>query len=120
MINTDGLGVITENDGGTAPVNTFDGGVAPAPRGPGMRPGTGLEWIPRTVVKGALGQDPSDSLVGMVVRSIVSGVSGTVVGLALAPGHDKRMKYAVIGGLLGTFLGPLGIAGQAVYVLAKE
>jgi len=81
-------------------------------------PGTGLEHMsPVNIVRG-VGQ--TDSVVVAVTRSIITGVSGAVVGVALAPNHDKRTKYAVIGGLLGMLLGPLGIAGQALYVLSKE
>lgn len=119
MQNTDGLGVIDQDGGGTAPVNTFDG-AGPQQRRAPMRPGTGLEWIPRGIAKGTLGQDTGVSMLAAVTRMVLSGAAGTVVGLALAPGHDKRVKYAITGGLLGFFLGPLGIGGQAVYVLAKE
>lgn len=84
-------------------------------------PGAGLEHLPLyTVAKKALGQDEALSLAGTIFRMVLMGAAGTVTGMAMAPSHDKRTKYAITGGLLGFFLGPLGIGGQAVYVLSKE
>jgi hypothetical protein len=85
-------------------------------------PGSGLEHVPlrsaTSVVRKALGAD--DSLAVMALRGVLSGGAGAVVGIALAPDHDKRTKYGVIGGLLGLFLGPIGIGAQALYVLTKD
>lgn len=122
-MNNDGLGVIAS--GSVAPINTDPAATAP-PRQV-MRPGTGLEWVPKMIQKGVLGQDtPTEvatsalSIAGTVFRMVLMGAAGTVAGMAMAPSHDKRTKYAITGGLLGFFLGPVGIGGQAVYVLSKE
>lgn len=83
------------------------------------RPGTGLEHM-SYFTRSAIGQSDTLSLAGTIFRMVLMGAAGTVTGMAMAPSHDKRTKYAVTGGLLGFFLGPLGIGGQAVYVLSKE
>ena len=87
-------------------------------------PGSGLEHVPLrstgigSVARKALGAD--DSLAVMALRGIIGGGAGAVVGVALAPEHSKRTKYGIIGGLLGLFLGPIGIGAQALYVLTKD
>jgi len=82
-------------------------------------PGSGLEHVPLySMAKKALGAD--DSLSVMVLRGIINAGVGAVVGVALSPDHARRTKYGVIGGLLGGFLGPLGVGGQALYVIMKE
>jgi hypothetical protein len=122
ITHTDGLGVLQET-ADTAPVNASARHAAPYP----SRPGTGLEWVPRALAKGVLGQDEIVSSTNTaakialtVTRIVLNSAAGAVVGIALAPGHDKRVKYGIVGGLLGLFLGPVGIGGQALYVLAKE
>lgn len=124
MSDTDGLGVYGDT-GGTAPVNTVPAARrAAAPNGgPMSRAGTGLEWVPRTSprgVLGMLGQDDALGLAGAIFRMVLNGAAGAAAGVAMAPSHDKRTKYGVTGGLLGFFLGPLGIGGQALYVISKE
>jgi hypothetical protein len=121
ITHTDGLGVL-EDAANTAPVNARRAS-APYP----SRPGTGLEWVPRALAKGVLGQDEVMSTTNTaakialtITRIVLNSAAGAVVGVALAPGHDKRVKYGIVGGLLGLFLGPVGIGGQALYVLAKE
>lgn len=84
------------------------------------RPGRGLEHTPLYTLRRALGQDETASLTMTVFRMVLTGAAGTVAGMAMAPSHDRRVKYAITGGLLGFFLGPLGIGGQAVYVMAKD
>lgn len=84
------------------------------------RPGRGLEHTPLYTLRRALGQSETESLAAAIFRMVLTGAAGTVAGMAMAPSHDKRTKYAIIGGALGFFLGPLGIGGQAVYVLSKE
>jgi len=91
-------------------------------------PGTGLEWIPKFVPRGT-GDDAaitsntgitSTNLAVLMLRGLINAGAGAVVGVALAPSHDKRVKYGVIGSLLGAFLGPLGIGAQALYVISKD
>lgn len=79
-------------------------------------PGSGLEWVP----KYRLGDADSDSIAILALRGLINGGVGAIVGIALAPSHDKRTKYGITGGVLGLFLGPLGIGGQALYVLSKD
>ena len=80
-------------------------------------PGSGLEWVPPRTLSG----EPSDgvSLALVVAGIVVNGACGAVIGAALSPDKSKRTKYAVVGGLLGGIFGPLGSAGQAVYVMVK-
>jgi hypothetical protein len=129
----DGLGTIG-SDEGTALINTVPAAarrnVAPTGNGhPSRMPaGTGLEWVPKMIPRGVLGglgqTDPTTntaiSLLSAVTRAVINGGVGAVVGVALAPDHDRRVKYGITGGLLGLFLGPLGIGGQALYVISKD
>lgn len=121
MSNPDGigLGVIDQDGGDTAPVNTGLPAQSAAPvarRSQALRPGTGLEWIPRMLPGKGLGDDTT---IALVARMVVNGALGALTGVAMAP-RDQRVKYGVTGGLLGFLIGPIGIAGQAVYVIAKE
>lgn len=100
-----------------APSSTYDD----TPNRPiNPRPGSGLEHTPLYTFRRAMGQSDGESLASALFRMVLTGAAGTVAGMAMAPSHDKRTKYAITGGLLGFFLGPLGIGGQAVYVLSKE
>jgi hypothetical protein len=114
--NPDGLG--TEAPA-RAPASTdVPNGTPNRPINP--RPGTGLEHTALYTLRRGMGAVDGESLAASIFRMVLMGAAGTVTGMAMAPSHDKRTKYAITGGLLGFFLGPLGIGGQAVYVLSKE
>lgn len=114
----DGLGEDSESGPSPGPRAPSNADVPNRPINP--RPGRGLEHTPLYTLRRALGQSETESLASAIFRMVLTGAAGTVAGMAMAPSHDKRTKYAVIGGALGFFLGPLGIGGQAVYVLSKE
>jgi hypothetical protein len=124
--DTDGLGTIGSNEG-TALINTVPAAARRAAGGghpARMPPGTGLEWVPKMIPRGVLGglgdESSALTLLGAITRAVINGGVGAVVGVALAPDHERRVKYGVTGGLLGLFLGPLGIGGQALYVISKD
>ena len=109
-----------------SPDGIGDSAPARAPRStdePQSGPGTGLEHMPLYTQR--LGQsEPVVATTTGVLRTIASFAvntgAGVAVGLAIAPDRERRVKYAVVGGVLGLLFGPLGIGGQALYVLAKE
>ena len=95
-------------------------------------PGSGLEHVPLysrgapTLInhgKAAAGTGQADAgstIVAGLTGMIINAGSGAVVGMALAPQRDKRTIYAITGALLTVVFGPLGMMGQAAFVLFKE
>lgn len=57
---------------------------------------------------------------GLVLGALVRGVSGYVVGRAVAPNPQSETKYAMIGIPVGVFFGTFGLGVQAAVALSKR
>lgn len=79
-------------------------------------PGSGLEWLPP---RGTGAVEYTDSMAIVIGGILISAACGAVIGAAMAPDKSKRTGYAVAGAALTGIFGPLGAAGQALYVMVK-